>query len=233
VVATTLAELPSCSGYFSAADDFAIIHWDEVGYPIKVQIRDASQNLVYESPFITALSFVAIHAHPAYANYSFRLVDQNGRSTVWQDFGDPPIEVILGGLRASWEVLSNVLLPIFYNAPGALTSVIFVPPKLVDCMCGTTAGQLFGCYNFQTWSPVNMKITDPDGLVLSKNKNQLGNSIYSEFDYFLVGDPIDIVYLTNPKAGQYLIEVIPQGGSSPNDTYSFYFWGLMVVHGMT
>jgi hypothetical protein len=77
-------------------------------------------------------------------------------------------------------------------------------------------GILFG----QALCPVDIVITDPNGLVLSKEQNQIPNSVYEEIDVDEDGDLDDFFVILNAEPGQYLIQVIPEPNALPEDTYS-------------
>jgi peptidoglycan/xylan/chitin deacetylase (PgdA/CDA1 family) len=68
--------------------------------------------------------------------------------------------------------------------------------------------------------PVDLIITDPDGLVLSKQENQIPGASYEEADIDGDGDLDDEFFIPEPKIGDYSIQVIQQLGALPEDTYS-------------
>jgi parallel beta-helix repeat protein len=68
--------------------------------------------------------------------------------------------------------------------------------------------------------PVNLIVTDPSGLSISQNSNQFTGAIYMQDDFNHDGSPDDLIYIPKVKAGIYSIQVIPEPGSSPNDTFS-------------
>jgi hypothetical protein len=69
-------------------------------------------------------------------------------------------------------------------------------------------------------SPADMIVTDPDGLTISKELNEIPGATYVEIDINGDGDPDDVVTIFDPKTGDYLITVIPEPGASPTDTYT-------------
>ena len=72
----------------------------------------------------------------------------------------------------------------------------------------------------QASCPVDLEITDPDGLVLNKQGSEIPGAIYEEGDIDGDGDLDDFFAVPEPKEGDYLIYVIPEPGASPTDTYS-------------
>jgi len=69
-------------------------------------------------------------------------------------------------------------------------------------------------------SPADMIVTDPDGLIISKELNQIPGATYEEVDVNGDGDSDDKVSIPGQKVGEYLIAVIPEPDASPTDTYS-------------
>lgn len=69
-------------------------------------------------------------------------------------------------------------------------------------------------------SPVDLALTDPDGLTTSKEKEEILEAAYVEFDFEGDESPEDIIIMPERKEGDYLITVLPEPGASPTDTYS-------------
>ena len=75
-------------------------------------------------------------------------------------------------------------------------------------------------------SPIDLIVIDPDGLVISKDTNELtGLARYYDIKYFGSdeGENVsgyDIVVIDERKVGDYFITVIPEVGALPTDTYS-------------
>jgi len=68
--------------------------------------------------------------------------------------------------------------------------------------------------------PVDLSITDPDGLVLNKQDSQILGSVYEEVDTDGDGEVEDLFAILDPKIGDYKIQVIPEPNALPTDTYS-------------
>ena len=73
---------------------------------------------------------------------------------------------------------------------------------------------------FYLCSPADMIVTDPQGLIVSKNLNQIAGAIYGEIDIDGDGDLEDKISIPRRKMGEYLIDVIPESNALPEDTYS-------------
>ena len=69
-------------------------------------------------------------------------------------------------------------------------------------------------------SPVDLQLTDPEGYVINKQESQITGAAYTEVDINGDGDPDDIILIPNRKLGTYVINVIPEPGASPNDTFT-------------
>jgi cell wall-associated NlpC family hydrolase len=69
-------------------------------------------------------------------------------------------------------------------------------------------------------SPVNLIITDPDGIMINKEIFETPTSSYSEWDIDGDGDLDDMISFPERKIGDYLIEVVPEPGALPTDTYT-------------
>jgi len=68
--------------------------------------------------------------------------------------------------------------------------------------------------------PVDLVITDPNGLMLTKETSGIQKAIYSEVDVNNDGELYDLFAIQRPKVGTYLIQVIPESNALPTDTYS-------------
>jgi len=73
---------------------------------------------------------------------------------------------------------------------------------------------------FNLCSAADMIITDPDGLTISKQFNEIPGASYTEIDIDGDGDLDDQVRIPDRKLGDYLITVVPEPGALPTDTYT-------------
>jgi len=69
-------------------------------------------------------------------------------------------------------------------------------------------------------SPVDLVITAPDGLQLSKTTNQIPGAVYFEADLNGDGELDDLFVIQNRKLGIYVIKVVPEPGAHPTDTFT-------------
>lgn len=80
-------------------------------------------------------------------------------------------------------------------------------------------------------SPVDIVITDPDGLTISKQFNEIPGATYTEIDIDGDGYLDDQIRIPDRKIGNYIIEVIPEPGASPTDTYTLevILFGIPII----
>lgn len=96
------------------------------------------------------------------------------------------------------------------NVSESITRVINLPPlKMV----------------IAAYSPVDITLTDPDGLTTTKQVYEIPESYYYEDDLDEDGDPDDVVTLSELKTGDYLITVQPQPDANLTDTYTLEVLG--------
>jgi hypothetical protein len=74
-------------------------------------------------------------------------------------------------------------------------------------------------------SPIDLVVTDPDCLSISKELNEIPGALYMEDDFDGDGSPDDYIIIPEPKTGEYLITVIPEPNASPTDVYTLEVWG--------
>ncbi|MFC2051036.1 SBBP repeat-containing protein, partial [Chloroflexota bacterium] len=73
-------------------------------------------------------------------------------------------------------------------------------------------------------SPVDVAVTDPDGLTTSKMSEGIPEAPYIEY-YYDENGSYDAIILPNLKMGDYLITVMPEPDASPSDTYTLVVSG--------
>jgi parallel beta-helix repeat protein len=75
---------------------------------------------------------------------------------------------------------------------------------------------------WKIWSscPVDLVVTDPDGITISKTSGTVPGMVYKELDVDGDGDLDDVVEIWEQKTGEYLITVIPEPDADPTDTYT-------------
>lgn len=70
------------------------------------------------------------------------------------------------------------------------------------------------------YSPVDIVVTDPDGLTISKQFNEIPGATYTEIDLDGDGDLDDQIRIPDRKIGDYIITVLPEPGALPTDTFT-------------
>ena len=75
-------------------------------------------------------------------------------------------------------------------------------------------------FSFISFSPVDLEIIDPGGLIINKSNNEIEGAIYLEYDLNEDSHLDDIVIIPEKKEGDYYVNVIPEQGAQPTDTYS-------------
>jgi len=78
-------------------------------------------------------------------------------------------------------------------------------------------------------SPVDIVVTDPEGLTISKQLNEIPDATYIEIDINADGDSDDIIVIPGRKIGDYLITVVPETDVAPTDAYTLEAW----INGIT
>ncbi len=73
---------------------------------------------------------------------------------------------------------------------------------------------------FVATCPVDLTITDPDGLEMSKISHEIPSAQYFEADINEDGSPDDVIFIGERKIGDYSVQVIPELNANPADTYS-------------
>jgi parallel beta-helix repeat protein len=68
--------------------------------------------------------------------------------------------------------------------------------------------------------PVDLVVTDPDNLTISKVSNEITGSVYIEDDFNDDGSPENLIGIPDRKIGNYLINVIPGPDANLTDTYT-------------
>ena len=77
-------------------------------------------------------------------------------------------------------------------------------------------------------SPIDLKITDPDGFWLDKETSLIPDTKY---EYYVINEADTGVYIKIPqrKEGLYDVEVIPRESANPGDVYSIYAFSNNVL----
>ncbi|MEA3503301.1 MAG: hypothetical protein U9R47_11030, partial [Actinomycetota bacterium] len=70
------------------------------------------------------------------------------------------------------------------------------------------------------YSPVDIVVTDPDNLTVSKQSNDIPGASYTEEDLNGDGDADDMIFIPYRKTGEYLISVAREAEAAPDDKYT-------------
>jgi len=82
-------------------------------------------------------------------------------------------------------------------------------------------GAIRGDINFVVDCPVNLIVTDPDGLTVSEDLFEIPGAVYIVDDVDEDGDKEEGICILERKIGSYLVTVVPEPDASPTDTYNF------------
>ena len=100
------------------------------------------------------------------------------------------------------------------------SSEILDPSDVWDKIEGLRAPPCNPAMCIKATCPVDLIVTDPDGLQTCKRVNNISGAIYIESDINGDGDPDDIVTISETLPGCYLIKVVSEAGASPTDTFT-------------
>jgi hypothetical protein len=73
---------------------------------------------------------------------------------------------------------------------------------------------------FSARCPVDIEVTDPDGLTINSIFSDISDAVYVEEDFNPYYGPSDTIVILDKKPGDYLVRVIPEPGASPEDTFT-------------
>ncbi|MHA2214421.1 MAG: NosD domain-containing protein [Candidatus Hodarchaeales archaeon] len=146
---------------------------------------------------------------------SFSLQDKNGE--VLHGFTDYHYDLLAGLLRfhvnfeprKEYDLILNVT---FFKPDGELISEI-ITRKITT---PTKQPSLW----YEALCPIDLIITDPEGLLISKDANEIPRAFYIEVDLNNDDDIDDIIILSEHKIGNYLVTVIPDPEAAPTDTFT-------------
>ena len=148
-----------------------------------------------------------------YAPLSVQFNDSSENATGWKwDFGDNspvlndqnPVHVYDG--VGSYNVSLTV-----WNDNGQDTKTI------EDCIRVESDPSI----KFVLKCPVDMEVMDPDGLMISKQTNEIPGAVYKETDINNDGSPDDIVLIPFIKSGDYKAKVVPEPDVQITDTDTY------------
>ena len=77
---------------------------------------------------------------------------------------------------------------------------------------------------FGAFSPVDITVTDPDGLTISKYLSEIPGVTYIEDDFNGDDEFDDVIIIPDRKIGDYFITVTPEPDALLTDTYTLLVW---------
>lgn len=89
--------------------------------------------------------------------------------------------------------------------------------------------------SFTAHCPVDLILTDPDGLVVSRTENQIPDAMYDKWDLDEDGLIETDIWIPDRKPGTYSIQVIPESYANASDTFTLtvspmeYKWGYTPI----
>ena len=75
-----------------------------------------------------------------------------------------------------------------------------------------------GMLSIESSGPVDMVVTDPDGLTINKEKNEIPGAVYLEGN--INGIPNDVIYFEKRKMGEYKTWIIAEKEAKSTDNYT-------------
>jgi hypothetical protein len=90
-----------------------------------------------------------------------------------------------------------------------------------------------GLMEIQALGPVDLVVTDPDGLNITRDNNEIPDATYLKTD--IDGDGIvdNLIYINQRKMGDYSVKVVPTKESKTDETYSLEIKAIEDDFGLT
>jgi peptidoglycan/xylan/chitin deacetylase (PgdA/CDA1 family) len=134
------------------------------------------------------------------------------------DFSAGPCVLIFHDIRpVTYDNIKDILLHLQNNKDENFTLVNFAPSKLQELIDNPRQALTVVAH-----SPVELKVIDPDGLIIDKNENQIANSFYKKVDNGN-GSSLEFIYVPERKTGNYQVFVTPKVDALSTDVYSLEF----------
>ena len=128
-----------------------------------------------------------------------------------------------------WSVYMNQGINLEYTPDGwgvspweiyATTPVIYHYGPDIVAPSQQVGWLLSGLMSILAECPVDLVVTDPDGLAISRSSSEISNAMYMVDDINDDGSPETWVVIGNKKGGYYDIAVVPQAEAQSSDTYT-------------
>jgi hypothetical protein len=124
----------------------------------------------------------------------------------------------------SAEIVSGLSQTTFTpTTAGTATVNATVDGQTVSAVIDITGGEqppVTRGFNVTALCPVDISITDPDGLTINKLTNEITGATYTELGPGADGTPDARIEIPERKPGDYLITVTPKPGADPAATFS-------------
>jgi hypothetical protein len=141
------------------------------------------------------------------------------KSNIWSEFAGHTHPKTLKTYEWVDGIMEIFELPANYQSPYALLVQI-------DPMGKVEWSRLVG-YDLivKADSHVDLNVTDPDNLTISKSSSEITEAIYIEGDIDADGEIEDLIMIPELKLGDYTIKVIPETEATLTDRYSLEVFG--------
>ncbi len=127
-----------------------------------------------------------------------------------------PPKVVHPSTYFSWDIPDNAISGIY------TISVELSDNEEEDFIYDSVKKDIYDFYvgvlEFATSCPVDLLVADPNGRKISKTVSEVPNASYAEVD--IDGDIGDRIIIPDPLIGKYSIQVIPEPGALPTETYT-------------
>ena len=129
-----------------------------------------------------------------------------------------------GHLHSGW-----IIDPELYEGPGC--TIVKTKANKDDPMVRIVQVYPNGSINYDTLlprdaasitvhCPVDLTVTDPDGLVINRSENQVMDAMYYKWDFDEDGQIETKIWIPERKPGNYSIQVIPESSAKATDTFT-------------
>ena len=132
-----------------------------------------------------------------------------------EDIGD----LVVGIGLSFWKDPMSFFVGFILSFQEGVVSCGDMAGTLVIAIFNAIAEAIDGIWVYVT-CPVDLSVTDPDGLTLSKQLSEIPNASYIEIDIDNDGSLDDSILIPDRKIGDYTIAVIPKPDAEPTDTYT-------------
>ncbi len=141
------------------------------------------------------------------------------RVVEWADRFKTSIDLLSALKQASGRPLGIPLPSMFIPADLLLIDALKSDPFLIYQYPEFFEGNS-PTLGYISFSPVDLQVTNPLGNSIGKTHNDFSNALYFEGDFWNTGITNDMVLFWDSLYGDYEINIIPEIGAQPLDTFS-------------